>query len=334
MSQPLRRSQRQRVVSRRKSDIPYTEAVEPNPKECIQFKNSIFQKATQPKIELTDRERELLEERQEAEAINCVCGYSEAEVKGTIMIACDVCDNWFHDECVGLTADEAAAAETYVCPRCSHKPKAVRKRAKPSTSELEILIGALEVLDDVDKPRTKKKVWEPKSQTPKVAAYHLPAPTNSGRCIGIVGYLRNESHPSPSLDNGYLTPITLADMDQGFITTSWGFYRVTWQNGQIAASRDYAFKSQSKDSFQGSDSNSIEDSGILLGRLETAISEDYVEFTFEGLPMLKFPLYKVPSALNSTHEHLEKVMNAELRPEVVQKLMKDKLKIKVSILGL
>jgi hypothetical protein len=68
-------------------------------KESIQLTNSYFQKAPRSIIELTDLERELLDERQEV--AYCVCGFSEADAKGQVMIACDICDNWFHDECVG-----------------------------------------------------------------------------------------------------------------------------------------------------------------------------------------------------------------------------------------
>mmetsp|Transcript_13256 Transcript_13256/g.24859 ORF Transcript_13256/g.24859 Transcript_13256/m.24859 type:complete len:331 (+) Transcript_13256:1590-2582(+) len=330
MNQPLRRSQRQRVVSRRRSDNTYLDIEQPRD----QFRNSFFQKATQPKIELTEREKEILEERQET--AYCICGYSETEVKGNIMIACDICDNWFHDECVGLTPTEAASVETYVCPQCSQKPKVYRstKRAKASSSELEILLGALEQLDDVDKPKPKKKGWEPKSQTPKVVAYHLDKPTNSGRCIGIVGYLRNDSHPAPSLDNGFLAPITLTDIDQGILNTAWGVYRLAFQDGQIALNRDYALKAQSKDSFQGSDSISMEDKSVPLGKLEVEHYEGDVLFRFEGVPAHSIPIYRGEEVEPKSYERLEKMMNVEMTAEAVQKLLKDKLKIKVSILGL
>lgn len=37
------------------------------------------------------------------------------------MIGCDTCDEWYHFQCVGLTASQAEKAEKYVCIRCSLK---------------------------------------------------------------------------------------------------------------------------------------------------------------------------------------------------------------------
>ena len=34
-------------------------------------------------------------------------------------IGCDVCQDWFHGTCVGITQAEADFIENYVCPRCS-----------------------------------------------------------------------------------------------------------------------------------------------------------------------------------------------------------------------
>jgi hypothetical protein len=35
------------------------------------------------------------------------------------MIGCDLCDDWFHFQCIGLTQMQAERAEKYVCVRCS-----------------------------------------------------------------------------------------------------------------------------------------------------------------------------------------------------------------------
>ena len=34
-------------------------------------------------------------------------------------IGCDVCQDWFHGTCVGITQAEADFIDNYVCPRCS-----------------------------------------------------------------------------------------------------------------------------------------------------------------------------------------------------------------------
>lgn len=329
MNKPLRRSQRQRVVSKRQSDIPFTPHFDTEPpKDNIQLVGSIFHKASQPKVELTDLERELLEAP--VEVTYCICGSTEAAAKGTVMIACDICDNWFHDECVGLTPSEAADVETYVCPLCSHRPKTSKKRMKPSNTEIDILIGAMEAFDDFDRPKLKKRGGDP---TPKVAAYHLSTPINIGRFIGIVGYLRNESHPNPTLDNGFLIPVTQADLSRGSLATSWGSYRVAWHEGHLAASRDYSILPPFKCNELDSDLGSM-DGSPLLGTLKACKTPDFVQFKFEGLPELMLPLYKIESAHALHYERLSKAMNIELKPYLVQKLIKDKLKARVSILGL
>lgn len=37
------------------------------------------------------------------------------------MIACDVCNEWYHGRCVRITAVEARKIKTYVCPPCTQK---------------------------------------------------------------------------------------------------------------------------------------------------------------------------------------------------------------------
>ncbi len=39
------------------------------------------------------------------------------------MIACDVCDDWFHGKCVDITERKAKNLKTYVCPLCETKAK-------------------------------------------------------------------------------------------------------------------------------------------------------------------------------------------------------------------
>ncbi|CAM4973547.1 unnamed protein product [Rotaria socialis] len=55
------------------------------------------------------------------ERLYCVCQtpYDESE----FYIGCDVCADWLHGSCVGITPEEADKFEVYVCPRCSTEKK-------------------------------------------------------------------------------------------------------------------------------------------------------------------------------------------------------------------
>ena len=63
------------------------------------------------------REREscgLVEEVQN-EQVYCMCrGIDD----GSFMIACDVCEEWFHGKCVGVTEEQGEEIDLYTCPSC------------------------------------------------------------------------------------------------------------------------------------------------------------------------------------------------------------------------
>lgn len=51
-----------------------------------------------------------------ANALYCIC--RKPYDGSRCMVGCDVCSNWFHVDCVGLTEAQAKKAEQYLCPNC------------------------------------------------------------------------------------------------------------------------------------------------------------------------------------------------------------------------
>jgi hypothetical protein len=50
---------------------------------------------------------------------NCLCQVHYQD--GVFMIACDGCEDWFHDSCVNLTQKVAEKIKKFLCPRCCQK---------------------------------------------------------------------------------------------------------------------------------------------------------------------------------------------------------------------
>ena len=49
----------------------------------------------------------------------CIEECSRGRVEdGSFMIGCDICDNWYHGDCIGISKDEASRMDSYLCPRC------------------------------------------------------------------------------------------------------------------------------------------------------------------------------------------------------------------------
>ncbi|XP_078328186.1 uncharacterized protein LOC144623614 [Crassostrea virginica] len=42
------------------------------------------------------------------------------------MVQCDQCDGWFHGECVGVTTQEVADLDQYICPSCMGNGSRIR----------------------------------------------------------------------------------------------------------------------------------------------------------------------------------------------------------------
>ena len=57
-----------------------------------------------------------------------------------LMVQCDLCDDWFHTACVGLSDELARALKSYICDSCSRpldEPYRTRRGIAPMKGALE-----------------------------------------------------------------------------------------------------------------------------------------------------------------------------------------------------
>lgn len=76
--------------------------------------------AAEPGSNYEENEQELL----------CVC--QQPYNVDTAMVSCDVCEDWYHLRCVGVTQTAAKSMKKYICPVCT----ALKGNAEPLEAAL------------------------------------------------------------------------------------------------------------------------------------------------------------------------------------------------------
>jgi len=300
MGDQLRRSKRRRPKAKPKADTIYYD----------EFKDKSLP-IYSDKIELNEEERNLLYPNQ-YEKRYCICQRTEAEAGEQVMIECDLCSNWFHEECIGINAEEMRELETYVCPECSGEPvRPPVKRRAPSSSDIGILLDALAEIEE-EKPRKKKP--DSKLQTQKVSLHHFTEPHPE-----FVGCLKNNSHPDPRIGNGSIVGIRESDLEKGFVWTWWGCYRLSASSdGRIQASIDYNIKSPKKEklSLQRTQPVCSAQLKVLAGTETTLIDSDSHEqivLKTEQFPTKSTSHTKLAELLGCSSEEIKSTVTSRLK---------------------
>lgn len=78
---------------------------------------SSTEKEKKTKRKRATKEDEANEERNKKPKPNyCICDRSS---DGKFMVGCDICDNWYHPECVEISKKLAKSLDYYICPYCA-----------------------------------------------------------------------------------------------------------------------------------------------------------------------------------------------------------------------
>lgn len=122
----------------------------------------------------------------------CHCRWGESGV----MVECEECGEWYHDECIGLTEEETYNIETYYCaPCCSSNSDLVTKYKVDPVKLRQKIIDEVRIEEKLKKPKRKNSNIKPEdratnkkstaAKTPKTPRARAPKPKrvslNEGR---------------------------------------------------------------------------------------------------------------------------------------------------------
>ncbi|KAK8233422.1 hypothetical protein HDK90DRAFT_265939 [Phyllosticta capitalensis] len=152
-------------------DLPDT----PVPKRKATKKNS--KPANKPQPEPEDEDDD---DGEDDALIRCICGTDDDDEGGRMMICCDKCDAWQHNDCMGLTEDPKKQPDSYLCEQCN-------PNGHPDTVEaLKKGIKIWDVRQEDKKVKGKKGKKSRKSRQSEIraavseeAASPKPQPTSS-----------------------------------------------------------------------------------------------------------------------------------------------------------
>jgi len=104
----------------------------------------------------------------------CHCRYGESGV----MVECEGCNEWYHDECIGLTEEETYNIDLFYCAPCASKdPSLETKYIKDPQLLREKIISDVKKEDKPKTPKVRKRSLS-KTTTPKSIKHKTPKSIN------------------------------------------------------------------------------------------------------------------------------------------------------------
>jgi hypothetical protein len=182
--------------SKRATKGQHTKIFEPAPSSASATgKRGRGKKQAKPEDESQDEE-----EDQEA-VIRCLCGSTEENDDG-MMICCDKCSSWQHNECMEIPEDEGAIPEKYLCEVCDPEShKSLLERIKQGEKPWEERARLREEEEQTKKGRKKKGAKRAsKRGRPSEARSESTGSVNGHE--SLVDEDVQETHSSTALSNG------------------------------------------------------------------------------------------------------------------------------------
>jgi len=116
--------------------------------------------------------RKAIKKNKKDVTLYCLCRQPyEEEV---FMIACDVCDDWFHGKCVGVTERKAQTLKTYVCPPCSNRGPTGQKRSVVKADE-DVEVNVEDEDEEMDEELERLRATKRRKRTNQEGIVELTA---------------------------------------------------------------------------------------------------------------------------------------------------------------
>lgn len=72
------------------------------------------------------------------------------------MIGCDVCEDWFHGRCVGITKSKGTKLDKWICPNCKKTGKTLKNSPQSPISKISATTKSQKIEAKPNKANSRK----------------------------------------------------------------------------------------------------------------------------------------------------------------------------------